>query len=163
MCSRFAQIFSDPREERELLLYRCHQEAAHTEMRALLYLFAECLLVSVCHTLEIVSDCQVQNFTADAEVHATLAHIDRAKWNGKLDYMLSTMKRRIVDANVPGAIAELGIHEGRTSHMIRRFINAFASDREFHVFDSFKGLPDRQEIDGPQFRKMDGKGGMAGD
>ena len=52
-------------------------------------------------------------------------------------------------ANVPGAVVELGCSVGTTSIFIRRLLNELSPSREFHVYDSFDGLPERTEADRP--------------
>jgi O-methyltransferase len=56
-------------------------------------------------------------------------------------------------AKVPGCIAEVGVFQGGSS----RLICAAKGDREFHLFDTFAGLPEASEHD-PLFQK----GGFAG-
>jgi len=109
----------------------------------------------------IVKGCQAKNFTENEEVKAQLRKKAGDKWSMKLDYLTSRLKERIVEGKVPGAIVELGVYDGRTSRILRRFIDAFAPDREFHVYDSFAGLPSRADADGKQVRQEDGEGGMA--
>ena len=45
--------------------------------------------------------------------------------------------------NVPGAVVELGCHEGKTSVFLQMIIDYFTPDRELHVYDSFQGMPTR--------------------
>lgn len=48
----------------------------------------------------------------------------------------------VLDAGIPGAITEFGCYVGTTSLFIRRLLDERnESDREFHVYDSFEGLP----------------------
>lgn len=110
--------------------------------------------------ISLVKECQVTNFTENAQVKAQLSQWAGRKWPGKLDYLMTRLKETI-DQNVPGAIVELGVLHGTTSRIIRRFLDAFAPGREFHVYDSFMGLPARRVEDGKQIRQEDGKGGMA--
>ena len=109
-----------------------------------------------------ISECEPShtNFTADSEVETELRHYAPRKWHGKLDYLLSTLKRRVVDRRIPGAVVELGTFEGQTSHMFRRLIDKFDPGRPFHCYDSFQGLPSRRPEDSKQVRKEDGEGGM---
>ena len=109
----------------------------------------------------VVKECQVQNFTEDAQVKAQLSQWEaKRKWEAKLAYLTTRLKQTIVDKNVPGAVAELGVLDGRTSKIFRRFLDHFAPHREFHVYDSFMGLPSRRAEDGKQVRHEDGEGGM---
>lgn len=55
-----------------------------------------------------------------------------------------------------GAVVEFGCYIGTTSLFIRRLLNAYADNREFHVYDSFEGLPPKTAPDesraGEQFK-----------
>ncbi len=55
-----------------------------------------------------------------------------------------------------GAIVEFGCYTGTTSLYIRRILDAYEDTREFHVYDSFEGLPEKTSEDvspvGEQFR-----------
>jgi O-methyltransferase len=48
---------------------------------------------------------------------------------------------------VPGAVVELGCNAGLTSVWLAQLIQDYAPERELHVFDSFKGVPDPGEHD----------------
>ncbi|HSD56068.1 MAG TPA: TylF/MycF/NovP-related O-methyltransferase [Candidatus Saccharimonadales bacterium] len=56
---------------------------------------------------------------------------------------------RVLQQGTPGAIVEFGCYIGTTSHFIRRVLDeAKQSDsREFHVYDSFEGLPEKGSQD----------------
>lgn len=56
--------------------------------------------------------------------------------------------REVLEADIPGDVVELGCHFGTTSVFIRRMLNHFNSDKEFHVYDSWEGLPEKSEQDG---------------
>lgn len=77
-------------------------------------------------------------------------------------YLLSRLKQLVLDKDVPGSILELGCWDGlRTSVNIRLLLDAFdKSDREFHVFDSFEGLPMRTPEDGISHGREDNRGAM---
>ena len=110
----------------------------------------------------LVAGCQATNFTEDTDVRKRLYHFAQAKkWPGKLDYILSELKRRVVNRHIPGAILELGVQHGKTTLLLRHFINVFSPERQLHVYDSFEGLPQRSARDGKQHRPEDGKGGHA--
>lgn len=55
-----------------------------------------------------------------------------------------------------GAVVEFGCHIGTTSLFIRRLLDAHDDHREFHVYDSFAGLPPKSREDdspaGTQFQ-----------
>ncbi|MET0779599.1 MAG: TylF/MycF/NovP-related O-methyltransferase [Candidatus Saccharimonadales bacterium] len=61
-------------------------------------------------------------------------------WN-ELDSVLS--------AKIPGAIVEFGCYAGTTSLFIRRLLDerGQSTSREFHVYDSFAGLPEKSAAD----------------
>lgn len=56
---------------------------------------------------------------------------------------------KVLDANVNGGIVELGCYAGTTSLFIRRLLDEkhASSAREFHVYDSFEGLPEKSQQD----------------
>ncbi len=47
----------------------------------------------------------------------------------------------VIEADIPGDIAEFGCYSGTTSLFIRRLLDTWEEPREFHVYDSFSGLP----------------------
>lgn len=55
-----------------------------------------------------------------------------------------------------GAVVEFGCYIGTTSLFIRRLLDHYGDAREFHVYDSFQGLPDKADQDlspvGEQFK-----------
>jgi len=55
-----------------------------------------------------------------------------------------------------GTIVEFGCYVGTTSLFIRRLLDGYNDQREFHVYDSFEGLPSKTSEDnsraGEQFR-----------
>jgi O-methyltransferase len=55
---------------------------------------------------------------------------------------------RVLERRIPGAIAEFGCYAGTSSLFIRRVLDAHqqSAARPFHVYDSFRGLPEK----GPQ-------------
>lgn len=71
---------------------------------------------------------------------------------------LATLLRELDRALVhhpSGAIVELGCYVGTTSLFIRRVLDSADGDYEFHVYDSFAGLPPKtskdQSVAGDQF------------
>ena len=66
---------------------------------------------------------------------------------------LSVILDTLEQVKAEGAIVEFGCYIGTTSLFIRRVIG----DREFHVYDSFEGLPEKTTKDlspaGEQFKK----------
>ena len=48
---------------------------------------------------------------------------------------------------VEGAVVEMGAHEGQSAILIQEVINYHGKNTEFHVYDSFCGLPQLHEHD----------------
>jgi len=59
-------------------------------------------------------------------------------------------------AKLDGAVVEFGCYIGTTSLFVRRLLDAHSDQREFHVYDSFEGLPPKTAQDqsraGDQFQ-----------
>ncbi len=53
----------------------------------------------------------------------------------------------VLDQSVPGDIVEFGCYIGTTSLFIRRLLDVQREPREFHVYDSFEGLPEKSRED----------------
>lgn len=53
----------------------------------------------------------------------------------------------VIDRGVMGAIVEFGCYIGTTSLFISRLLDALDKTRQFHVYDSFQGLPQKTELD----------------
>lgn len=62
----------------------------------------------------------------------------------------------ILDSQLEGDIVEMGCYVGTTSLFIRRVMNERHTDKAFHVYDSFAGLPEKVAHDssaaGDQFK-----------
>jgi len=65
----------------------------------------------------------------------------------QLGVILSELER-VLSAGTEGAVVEFGCYIGTTSLFIRRLLDAHHEDREFHVYDSFAGLPEKTAQDG---------------
>jgi O-methyltransferase len=63
-----------------------------------------------------------------------------------LRVILNNLKR-VLDNRIEGDIVELGCHIGTTSLFIQRILEYYKSDKKFHVYDSFKGLPRKHQKD----------------
>lgn len=63
---------------------------------------------------------------------------------------------RVLRAGTEGAVVEFGCYNGTTSLFIARLLREYGESREFHVYDSFGGLPEKTAADqspaGTQFR-----------
>lgn len=64
---------------------------------------------------------------------------------------------QVLAYNVPGAIVELGCNDGQSSTVIQKIIQHFDPSREFHVYDSFEGLPPLHEKDAGTERFAEGQ------
>lgn len=53
----------------------------------------------------------------------------------------------VVQNNIPGAIVEFGCFAGTTSLFVQRWLQASKQTREYHVYDSFAGLPQKTAAD----------------
>jgi len=54
----------------------------------------------------------------------------------------------VLDRHIQGDIVEFGCYIGTTSLFIRRLLDKHNQQREFHVYDSFEGLPEKSREDG---------------
>lgn len=63
---------------------------------------------------------------------------------------------RLLQRGEEGAVVEFGCYAGTTSLFIRRLIDRYQLGNDFHVYDSFQGLPDKTPADespaGDQFQ-----------
>jgi O-methyltransferase len=64
----------------------------------------------------------------------------------EIEVVLENLKK-VIDNNIKGDIVEFGCNEGTTSLFIKRLLNYYNSNKEFHVYDSFKGLPRKTKED----------------
>ncbi len=72
---------------------------------------------------------------------------------GELAVILAELERSLA---IDGAVVEFGCYVGTTSLYIRRVLDYYNDNREFHVYDSFEGLPEKSNQDlspaGEQFK-----------
>lgn len=70
--------------------------------------------------------------------------------------VILTELARVIDGGVDGAVVEFGCYTGTSSLFIRRLLDQLSDSREFHVYDSFEGLPPKASQDaspaGTQFQ-----------
>jgi O-methyltransferase len=63
---------------------------------------------------------------------------------------------RVLEVGLRGAFVELGCYTGTTSLFLRRLLDEYQATNEFHIYDSFSGLPDKTQQDnspaGMQFK-----------
>jgi len=60
-------------------------------------------------------------------------------WDNTRRDMLVLLLRTIVEKNIPGDMAELGVYKGITARLIHHFV----PDRDLFLFDTFEGFTDR--------------------
>lgn len=61
--------------------------------------------------------------------------------------IILTNLKKVLDDRIEGDIVELGCHMGTTSLFIQRALEYYKSDKKFHVYDSFEGLPEKHTKD----------------
>jgi O-methyltransferase len=61
--------------------------------------------------------------------------------------VILTELQHMLDAGVEGSVVEFGCYIGTTSLFLRRLLDSHGQDREFHVYDSFAGLPPKSTWD----------------
>lgn len=71
--------------------------------------------------------------------------------SGKIRYnqlkvILSNLKD-VLDSGVEGDIVEMGCNIGTTSMFIQKFLEEYGSQKKFHIYDSFEGLPKKHPND----------------
>lgn len=75
----------------------------------------------------------------------------------ELSIILAELTRQVQRPETHGAVVEFGCYVGTTSLFIRRLLDALKPSLSFHVYDSFKGLPEKTHADlspaGEQFQK----------
>ena len=77
--------------------------------------------------------------------------VDKAE----LSVLLSALERQLA-TDLQGSIVEFGCYTGTTSLFLRRLLDCYHANNEFHVYDSFEGLPAKSVYDqspvGVQFK-----------
>ncbi|MGB4966859.1 MAG: TylF/MycF/NovP-related O-methyltransferase [Candidatus Saccharimonadales bacterium] len=58
-----------------------------------------------------------------------------------------TELEKVITTGVEGGVVEFGCYIGTTSLFVRRLLDSHGQDREFHVYDSFAGLPPKSTWD----------------
>ena len=64
----------------------------------------------------------------------------------ELEVLLSALEQQL-QRQVTGSVVEFGCYIGTTSLFIRRMLNAYSYSGQFHVYDSFAGLPAKSSQD----------------
>lgn len=55
--------------------------------------------------------------------------------------------KQVIDTGVIGDVVELGCNIGTTSIFVKKFLDMYAPDRSYHVYDCWEGLPPKVEQD----------------
>jgi O-methyltransferase len=76
--------------------------------------------------------------------HYSLISDQVSTW--QLEVILDELTHTI-EHGIGGSVVEFGCYMGTTSLFIRRLLDALHDDREFHVYDSFEGLPPKTAVD----------------
>jgi len=76
-----------------------------------------------------------------------------------IEFLIDQLEK-VINLGVEGDILELGCNQGTTSIFIKKFLNLINSQKSFHVYDSFTGLPAKQKEDNLSL-KVYQKGDMA--
>lgn len=61
---------------------------------------------------------------------------------------------KTLSSNIEGDIVELGCNVGTTSIFIRKILDTYNSDKKFHIYDSFEGLPPKLKEDETNLEKQ---------
>jgi len=73
----------------------------------------------------------------------------------QIEIVLTELERTL-EAGVPGDIVELGCNCGTTTIFIAKLLERRGEPREYHVYDSFRGLPSSGPGDqGPEWPDWD--------
>ena len=67
--------------------------------------------------------------------------VDAGMINNEQKRELVQALSEVLDAGVEGDVVELGCYVGESSKMLRRTLNAYYSEKQLYVYDSFEGLP----------------------
>ena len=62
--------------------------------------------------------------------------IDLDPWDSTRRDMLILLLRTIIEKNIKGDFAELGVYQGKTAKLIHHY----APERNLHLFDTFEGF-----------------------
>ncbi len=85
-------------------------------------------------------------FPREGRDHRRICNLE-AHDNTRRD-MLILLLRTVLERQVPGAFAELGVYKGLTA----RLIHHYAPERTLHLFDTFAGFTERSAV--PELREL---------
>lgn len=60
-----------------------------------------------------------------------------------------------LEQGIEGDVVELGCNVGTTSLFIRKLLNSYGLEKEFHVYDSWEGLPEESDKDVSNNKRFD--------
>ena len=66
--------------------------------------------------------------------------------NSKMTHVLKELEFILLN-NIEGEIVEMGVETGQTSIYIQRMLKEYKSNRQFHVYDNWTGVPQPCEFD----------------
>jgi O-methyltransferase len=84
--------------------------------------------------------------TISKQLLATTPIITGAITDFQLEFLMDRLQE-VLKANIPGAIVELGCNTGTTAIFIRKLLDLYESQKTYHVYDSFEGLPKKSNQD----------------
>ncbi|HVX24513.1 MAG TPA: TylF/MycF/NovP-related O-methyltransferase [Candidatus Saccharimonadales bacterium] len=94
--------------------------------------------------------------SSESTVEVLLSHHRLISDQISLDQLRAILAELQKALALNGAVVEFGCYIGTTSLFIRRLLDAHRDNREFHVYDSFEGLPPKSPSDasgaGEQFQ-----------
>ena len=86
-----------------------------------------------------MSTCTTDLLTAYEPV-STMLHRSTIK-------LLLECLEEVLQRRIPGAVVELGCNQGTSAMFFRRLLDHRGETREFHVYDSWQGLPEATSMD----------------
>jgi len=75
-------------------------------------------------------------------------------WDNTRRDMITLMLRTLVEKNIAGALAELGVYKGGTAKLIHHYV----PERQLHLFDTFEGFTSRSVSTEKKHTDFDTKG-----
>jgi O-methyltransferase len=80
---------------------------------------------------------QFGGFQLPGDEPRTIVDID--PWDSVRRDMMVLLLRSLIERNIPGDMAELGVYKGHTAKLIHRYV----PDKVFHLYDTFQGFDGR--------------------
>ncbi|WDE99197.1 macrocin O-methyltransferase [Lentisphaera profundi] len=76
-------------------------------------------------------------YPKNSSVKRTINNLEA--WDNTRRDMITLLLRTLIDRDIEGSMAELGVYKGNTSKLIHNYM----PERPFHLFDTFEGFTDR--------------------